>query len=69
MIRMNLLLKQKETLRKQTYGCWGVGKVRDFGMDMYTPLYLKQISNKDQDYSTGNSAQCYAPGWMGVGFG
>ena len=66
---MNLLLKQKETLRKQTYGCWGVGKVRDFGMDMYTPLYLKQISNKDQDYSTGNSAQCYAPGWMGVGFG
>ena len=66
---MNLLLKQKETLRKQSYGCWGVGKVRDFGMDMYTPLYLKQISNKDQDYSTGNSAQCYAPGWMGVGFG
>ena len=66
---MILLLKQKETLRKQTYGCWGVGKVRDFGMDMYTPLYLKQISNKDQDYSTGNSAQCYAPGWMGVGFG
>ena len=30
------------------------------GMDMYTLLYLKWITNKDLLYSTGNSAQCYA---------
>ena len=41
------LTKQKEThrLREQTYGCWGEewGEeiVREFGMDLYTLLYLK----------------------------
>ena len=30
--------------------------VREIGMDMYTPLYLKQITNKDLVYSMGNSA-------------
>ena len=30
--------------------------VRELGMDMYTPLYLKQITNKDLVYSMGNSA-------------
>ena len=34
-------------------------RVREFGMDMYTLLYLKQITNKDLLYSVGNSAQCY----------
>ena len=29
----------------------------EFGIDMYTLLYLKQITNKDLLYSTGNSAQ------------
>ena len=29
----------------------------EFGTDMYTPLYLKQITNKDLLYSTGNAAQ------------
>ena len=36
---------------------WGVGIVREFGIDMYTLLYLKWITNKDLLYSTGNSAQ------------
>ena len=36
---------------------------------MYTLLYLKWITNKDLLYSTGNSAQCYVPGWMAGGFG
>ena len=36
---------------------------------MYTVLYLKWITNKDLSYSTWNSVQCYAPAWMGVGFG
>ena len=43
--------------------------VREFGMDMYTLLYLKQITNKDVLYSTGNSAQCYVAAWMGREFG
>ena len=29
----------------------------EFGIDMYTLLYLKQIINKDLLYSTENSAQ------------
>ena len=37
----------------------GEGIVREFGIDMYTLLYLKWITNKDLLYSTGNSAQCY----------
>ena len=44
--------------REQTYGeMVGEGIVREFGMDMYTLLYLKCITNKDLLYSTGNSAQ------------
>ena len=58
---MNLFMKQKQThrLREQTYGYWGEEIVREFGIDMYTLLYLKWITNKDLLYSTGNSAQCY----------
>ena len=41
---------------------------REFGMDMYTLLYLKLITNKDLLYSTGNSAQCYMAAWMGGEF-
>ena len=43
--------------------------VREFGMDMYTPLYLKWITNKNLQYSTWNSAQCYVAAWMGGEFG
>ena len=35
------------------------GIVMEFGVDMYTLLYLKWVINKDRLYSTGNSAQCY----------
>ena len=34
----------------------GGGIVREFGIDMYTLLYLRWITNKDLLYSTGNSA-------------
>ena len=44
---------------------WQEGIVREFGIDMYTRLYLKWITNKDPLYSTGNSAQCYVAAWMG----
>ena len=35
------------------------GTFREFGMHMYTLLYLKWITSKDLLYSTGNSAQYY----------
>ena len=72
---MNLFTKQTHRLRERTYGYrvagegWGEGIVREFGIDMYTLLYLKWITNKDLLYSTGNSAQCYVAGWMGGVFG
>ena len=50
-------------------GGWGEGVVREFGMDMYTLLYLKRITNKEVLCSTGNSAQCYVAAWMGREFG
>ena len=61
-IQMNLFTKQKQirSLKERTYGYQRGrvgGKVREFGIDMYTLLYLKQIINKDLLYSTGNSAQ------------
>ena len=43
----------------------GKGTVREFGMDMYTLLHLKWITNKDLLFSTWNSAQRYVPAWMG----
>ena len=45
------------------------GKDREFGIDMYTLLYLKWITNKVLLYSTGNSAQCYVAAWVGGEFG
>ena len=48
---------------------WGEGIVREFGMDRYTLLYLKSVTNKDLLYSPGNSAQCYVADWMGGEFG
>ena len=48
---------------------WGERIVREFGMDMYTLLYLKWITNKDLRYSTRNSAQCYMAAWIGGEFG
>ena len=45
------------------------GLYRDLGMDVYTLLYLKWIRNKDLQYSTWNSAQCYVAAWMGGKFG
>ena len=45
---------------------WGERIVREFGINMYTLLYLKWIfNNKVLLYSTGNSAQCYVGGKFG----
>ena len=40
------------------------GIVREFGIEKYTRLYLKWITNKLLLYSTENSAQCYVAVWM-----
>ena len=50
---------------------WRMGEriVREFGVDTYTLLYLKWITNKVLLLSTGNSAQCYVAAWMGGEFG
>ena len=59
-IQMDLFTKQCHRLSKFMVSIgeeWGVGIVRELGIDMYTLLYVKQITNKDFLYSTGNSAQ------------
>ena len=43
----------------------GEGIVREFGMDMYTLLYLKWKTNKDLLCSIGNSTQCYGAAMAG----
>ena len=48
---------------------WEEGVVREFGIDLYTVLYLRWITNKDLLFSTWNFAQCYVVAWMGGEFG
>ena len=64
---MNLFTKQKQThrLKERTHDCQGARIVMEFGMDMYTLLYFKWITNRSLLYSTGNSAQCYVAAWVG----
>ena len=47
---------------------WVGGIDWEFGTDMYTLIYLKQITNKDLLYSTGNSAQSSVITKMGKEF-
>ena len=47
---------QRTNLWLQGEGLWG-GIVREFGIYMYTLLYLKWKTNKDLLDSTGNAAQ------------
>ena len=61
---MNLFTKWKQTHKhgKQTYGYlrgkWGRGGInQEFGINIYTLLYVKQIINKELLYSMWNSAQ------------
>ena len=66
---MNLSTKQKSSFRykKQIQLPRGNGgkiswKLR---IDIYTLPYIKQITNKDLLYSTGNSAQYFIMAYMG----
>ena len=56
---------EKELMVAREKDGGGLGIVREFGMDMYTLLYLKLVNIKDLMYSTENSAQCYVAAWMG----
>ena len=74
MIQMNLQNRKRLTDLKNKFmvargeerGKW---IVRDFGVDMYTLLYLKRITSKDPLHNTWNSAQCFVVAWMGGEFG
>ena len=56
-------------LEKKAYGCqregYREGIAREFGTGMYTPLYLKWMTDKDLLYRTRNSSQCFVAVWMG----
>ena len=43
----------------------GEGIVREFGMDIFTLLYLKWTTNNNILYSTWNSVQCYVEARIG----
>ena len=67
---MNLFTKQTHRHRKQTYGYQrgkvGVGGINwEFGINVYTLLYIKYIINKDLLYRTGNSTQYSVITYMG----
>ena len=47
----------------------GEGIAREFGVDMYTVLYLKWITNKKLLNGTWDSTQCYVLVSMGGEFG
>ena len=69
-IQMNFFTEQKQThrYRKQTDGYQRVsrgGLNWKIGIDVYILLYIKQITNKDLLYSTGNSTQYSVMAYMG----
>ena len=58
-VQMNLFTKQKnQRYRKQTYGYQGMGRAINWEIviDIYTQLYINQITNKNL-YNIGNSTQ------------
>ena len=67
---MSLLTKHKEThrLTEQISDCWP-GRDREFRMDQYALLHLKQKTNTDVAYGIWNAAQCYVAAWVGGEFG
>ena len=69
---MNLFTKQKQNhrCRKKTSGYWVGGEAGgincEIGIDIYTLLYIKYITNKNLLYSTGNSTQYSVMTYMGI---
>ena len=71
MVQMNLFAKQKQShrCRKQTYGYQGGkgggGMNWEIGIDIYTLVYMKQVTNENLLCNTGNSTQCSVVTQMG----
>ena len=68
---MNLFTKQKlsHRCRKQTCGyqeAKGVGINWEIGTDIYTQIYIKQITSQNLLYSAGNSIQHSKMTYMGI---
>ena len=68
---MNLVTKQKQSQMQKT-NLWlpddkGGGINWEIGIDIYTLLYIKQVTNKNLQYSTGNSTQYSVMAYMGKG--
>ena len=66
---MNLFTRQKQSYRCRKQA-WLPGEVDgeinwEIGIDIYTLLYIKQITNKNPLYSTGNSVQYSVMAYMG----
>ena len=65
---MNLPTKQKQSYRcrKQDYQWVRVGRTNwEVEIDIYTLLYIKQVTNEYLLYSTGNSAHYSVMAYMG----
>ena len=61
MIQLNVQNRKRFTDSENRFmdaGRIGEGIVREFGMDRYTRLYLKWITNKDLLCGTRNSVWC-----------
>ena len=56
-------LQNNKRLTEDKHNCQGEGKgegiVKEVGMDMYTPLYLKWMTSQNLLHSTWNLAQFY----------
>ena len=70
MVQMNWFARQKQTdVEKKSMDTKGGKRGRginwEIGIDVYTLLYIKQITNKDLQYSTGNSTQYSVMTYMG----
>ena len=69
MVQMNLFTKHKQSqMQKTNMVTWGKerGEINwETGTDICTLLYIKQITNKDLLYSTGNSTQYSVMTYMG----
>ena len=63
--QMNKLTGQYGTQWNTTHQKIMRGINWETGIDIYTPPYIKQITNKDLLYSTGNSAQYSVMTYMG----
>ena len=67
---MNLFTKQKQTHRHRKKlmiikGESGGGINQEFGINRYTLIYIKQITNKDLLYDTGSYIQYFVIAYKG----